>query len=747
MNLFSVAEEARGVARSRRTWKRIATRGATAAVSAAVLGWLAWLLGGGDLDRNDKIASVAGMLISLAGLVISAWALRVTIRQAPRGPVADVDEATRMARAVDLLAEAVTAQWRDEAGLRALHRPAPLRLTWASTTRPVAVPAHTIAGTTITGRVVRLRLHGDLSEVADKFLALPHRRLVVLGEPGAGKTVLAMLLTLELLKRLEPDQPVPVLLALSSWDPTTEHLHTWLARRLGEDYPALTSSTYGPAAPKRLITGGRILPVLDGLDEQPEPLRATAVRELDRARADQPLVVTCRGQEYQHAVAVGGGSLAAAAVVELQPVTAAEAITFLRTTAAPAAERWDRVAAHLHAAPNGALAAALSTPLMVTLARTIYTSPDRDPGELVDLVQAGGQATVERHLLDGFIPAAYTTPPPAPDTPAPRLPRPPSPELARRWLTLLATHLHQRHTSDLAWWQLPGLIPQRGRRLAVGLGVGLPAGLALAPALVLLSGRVDDFVYGLWFGLTFSVALGVALALGPSAPTQVNLRLRRRHGQRPQDPFGQLWSRRITFALKVALAAGLAAGLTIGLAVTLWLGFEAVRTDDPLELVLGLWLGPPAMLVGGLLFGLWYGAMIGLVFALMEWLRNPADDARAVTPWSVLRDDRTAAIVLGLMTGLVFGLPVTLLGGFESGLAWALVWGLTGGLGLTAWGQFTIVRAWLAARGQLPWRLMAFLDDAHHRGVLRQAGAVYQFRHARLQDNLADTSPTSHAGR
>jgi hypothetical protein len=45
---------------------------------------------------------------------------------------------------------------------------------------------------------------------------------------------------------------------------------------------------------------------------------------------------------------------------------------------------------------------------------------------------------------------------------------------------------------------------------------------------------------------------------------------------------------------------------------------------------------------------------------------------------------------------------------------------------------------WLALRGRLPWRLMRFLADAHvHRGVLRQAGAFYQFRHAELQRHLA----------
>jgi len=41
----------------------------------------------------------------------------------------------------------------------------------------------------------------------------------------------------------------------------------------------------------------------------------------------------------------------------------------------------------------------------------------------------------------------------------------------------------------------------------------------------------------------------------------------------------------------------------------------------------------------------------------------------------------------------------------------------------------------------LPFGFMAFLDDAHRRGVLRQVGAVYEFRHARLQERLAGNEP------
>jgi hypothetical protein len=545
------------VVRSRRAWTKLAARSGPLVISAGAALWLAWLLASGDLDRNDKLASVAGMLISLAGLVVSLVSLRIAILQLRQAPAAAVlDDPARLDRAADALAIAVKAQWDAEAGLRALRQPAPLRLRWGSTARPVAAPPAEITGGTIPARVVELRLRGHLDQVADNYLALPHHRLVVLGEPGAGKTVLAMLLTLALLGRRHPGHPVPVLVGLASWDPTAEHLHTWLIRRLDEDYPALASPTFGPAAAQQLITTGRILPVLDGLDELPEPLRPHAIGELDRARSDQPLVVTCRSQEYEQAVAAGGGVLTTAAVAELAPVTAAEAIAFLRAAAGPAAAHWDPVASYLRAHPDGPLVAALSTPLMIALARTIYTAPSRNPSELVDLAKTGGQAAVELHLLDGFIPAAYTSPPPAPDTPPARPRRPPSPDQAHRWLTLLAVHLHQHGTRDLVWWELHRMVPRRTRQLVFGLVLGLAMGLALGFALGF------EFGFRVWFpiGLAVGFVTGPAMSLTTGregwhkTPAQVSAGIRGRLG----DLIGE-----ITSALRFGLVGGLAIGLMV----------------------------------------------------------------------------------------------------------------------------------------------------------------------------------------
>lgn len=60
------------------------------------------------------------------------------------------------------------------------------------------------------------------------------------------------------------------------------------------------------------------------------------------------------------------------------------------------------------------------------------------------------------------------------------------------------------------------------------------------------------------------------------------------------------------------------------------------------------------------------------------------------------------------------------------------------GLLQTAWPYFEVARIYLKLRREIPLDLMTFLQDAHERrGVLRQAGAVYQFRHIDLQRHLA----------
>jgi hypothetical protein len=113
-------------------------------------------------------------------------------------------------QAVIDLAEAVGRQWRQEAAARSLLDPEPIRIRWSSTDRLAEVLAKGV----VPGRPVRLR--DDVLHVVELFRKLRARQLVVLGDAGAGKTVLALLFTLGLLDGLLPGEPVPVLLSASS---------------------------------------------------------------------------------------------------------------------------------------------------------------------------------------------------------------------------------------------------------------------------------------------------------------------------------------------------------------------------------------------------------------------------------------------------------------------------------------------------------------------------------------------------
>ena len=72
---------------------------------------------------------------------------------------------------------------------------------------------------------------------------------------------------------------------------------------------------------------------------------------------------------------------------------------------------------------------------------------------------------------------------------------------------------------------------------------------------------------------------------------------------------------------------------------------------------------------------------------------------------------------------------------------------ITVALTVSMWGAFNVSRIWLASTGMLPVQIMSFLHEAYCRGVLRQAGGSYQFRHTELKEALIRTAPQVEAER
>ncbi|HET8658151.1 MAG TPA: NACHT domain-containing protein [Micromonosporaceae bacterium] len=703
----------------------------------------------------------ATMAVLFIGVVLIDLYRNRRDRQAP--VAVDLDTAAaQLATGVGRLLRAQEHLWQ-------VHDPYPLPVRW--TPGPVELTDHwaNICRSAPGQRASSLDLAGHLDQITAVYQRIPSSRLVVLGKAGAGKTILAGRLVAGLLATRTHDDPIPVVLNLSTWNPTAASLEAWLAARLIEDHPGLAGPgpTSGTLAAD-LVTTERILPVLDGFDEIAPGLHRAALAELNRTSI--PLVITSRPDEYQNAV-TGTDVLTAAAVIALSDLTVSDVVTYLSRASSPTTRaRWAAVLTALTSRPPtpaaAMLAEVLTTPLMVYLARIVYSdTPHHNPAELLDRNRYPTIAAIEEHLLNAFIPAVYSHPLPAGISQSKYSF---SPTDATRWHTYLATHLHRLDSHDLAWWQLRDTIPRTPRAMTTTLITGLAGGLAGG----LVDGLVDGLAGGLAIGLMFGLAIGLVQP-GPN-PQRTRFDLSGR--------MSALWKASllglmvgILVGFVNGLVSGLLDGLVSGLAIGLMFGLAIGlvqpgpyprRTQFDLRgrmsalwktsslglafgIVGGLVAGPTFGLAMGILAGIVVGLVVGLVVGFISLLDELAVAQRVdavFSPADLLRMDRSRTITIviiiwlvgGLAGGVLFGIVFGLMVGFVVGLVFGLMNGLMYWLGRTAWGQWLVcVRLWLPATRKLPWPIITFLTDAHQRGVLRQAGGVYCYRHARLRDQLA----------
>ena len=133
----------------------------------------------------------------------------------------------------------------------------------------------------------RGNLRGWFGDILLAFSLTPGRRLVILGESGGGKSTLALELARRLVESRKPGGQVPVVLHAARWNPS-EKLADWIARQLARDHPGLARRGRSESGnmvthAQALVAMGKVIPILDGLDEMEAPLRSR------RHRRNQPV--------------------------------------------------------------------------------------------------------------------------------------------------------------------------------------------------------------------------------------------------------------------------------------------------------------------------------------------------------------------------------------------------------------------------------------------------------------------------
>jgi NACHT domain len=627
----------------------------------------------------------------------------------------------------------------DQLAVRVLEQESRQRAALLGVDSPNTVAANVRFDRLVQFRQVDADRSGDLTSVGDFYESHTDGRLVILGEPGAGKTVLALELLVQLLERrrdcadpaARAARPVPVRLSLPGWN-TDQPFARWLAVELQAQYGL--ADRFAAA----LVQQRRILPVLDGLDEMDgtdgDPVRArAAVAHLNQyldGRSGAALVVACRFGEYARL----SDAIRPAVQVGIRPLTVAQITDYLHRNAEAGAdhaewEAWQPLLAALRDGPDEGLLAQISTPWRMMLAVTFH----RDGGDLGQLLPTAGEepsgpaahyaARVGDLLLGRFVPART------------RLCEPGRyrPERVTAWMRHIAAHLawqadHGRSGSDIVlheWWPIAGV--DRVRRWHAGIAAGIVvvclalAGLAVNDwSASYAFQKVHDNIAA--FGslssgdLVGMVGFLLLVTFGPysayregrqmiSQPAQINLQQVRTHQGRRR------------------LASGFAVGLPVGLPVGLGVGLTGGPTG-----------GPTGGLTGGLAVGLTVGLASGL---------RPIG-AIAVGPHDPLRNDGTVLLVSGLVGGLAVGLESGLVGGLVLGLAWGLAVGLAVGLAFGLGGRlagnallrYTIAVVVAARTGIGPLAFARFLKWAYYAGLLRISGNAYQIRHSELRDWL-----------
>ena len=648
-------------------------------VVAALIAW--WY----QLGNAATVLGLFGGVVGLTGV----WLTWSSYRDDRLGE----ERTAGLGAVADDLAVAVRTQWQDEAARRELNDPYPLPVRWG--------PAD---GELLTewSNLVRLASHGagwpsppddrvwarsvdelagtdgDLASVWEK---VPTGRLVVLGEPGTGKTMLLARLLLDLLarERREPGAPVPVLMSVASWDPTRQDLYTWMSDRLVLDHPAL--GRRAPAAirdrttttlARALVDQGLIMMILDGLDEIPAPARRSAIVGINQViRAGQPLIVSSRTAAYREAIrldSAGRVRLTGATGIRLHPLDNDEIIAYLRArSGGPEGEqRWDDIAVAMADPTPSALSRALATPLMATLAAAIYNSrPDESNALLPDpnrLLEFATRQEIEQHLFDGFVDAAYR--------PHPGVPTRWHPDQVRKWLGYLAHHLEHDHqgSPDLAWWRLRARAPVRGSSSNWIGAVGCVAALVAGSVSALLVGAVSDtssaaaagitatFAAGLSYGIIYWLTgrLGAALAAILMTSLAGGFTTTLTPGGFGSDVAGLYLvlvvgiAAGLTYPLRTGAPTGLKAGLCSGVATALATGLAASLTTGLESGVIGR---ITAGLNTGLSVGLTVGLTIGVATRLATALTVPPSSGR---PDRVMSRPLLAGCMVGLMTWFTF---------------------------------------------------------------------------------------------
>lgn len=577
-------------------------------------------------------------------------------------------------------------------------------------------------------------------------------KLLILGEPGSGKTITLLQLAQELLAKAQTDTaaPVPVVLNLASWKAAEEGLLPWLVDELN------LQTGLAEQTATEWLTVGQLILLLDGLDEVAEDRRescVTAINEFTKQFQIQ-LVVCSRFKDYEQLTE----KLRLQNAIKIEPL-GREKIEAYLTTHDPDLEAIRAVLPH-----DSVLLELAQTPLMLSVMTLAYR------GRTVAELDTRLDENSRRHQLYAFYVEEMFARRPLSDTAAYNQTQ------ALTWLTNLAHGMvtHNQQIFYIERLQPTWLSPTQKNlykwtlSLLGGVFFGVLSGLMAGLIITLNNGLFVQILNGTRFyinnGLTFGFWVGLVIG------TALTLATRRVTSDKIELVESLTWSplthTKAKETLKSALIFGIPAAL-IG-----WL----LQPNEPTQIIgaglsfafLGGFLGEKVIKEFALLFGRTVDSpkYRGLFDMVIEPAPPPSSNKPNQGIVSSIHNSRSFGLTIGLLCGPLIGLAFALAGGgLTLSVAYTLLSGGIGGLlfgpmvGIHYYGgaialEHYLLRWRLGVNGILPaftrsWRnpdrdLVNFLDAMRDRILLRRVGGGWLFIHRTLLEYFAAQHPDHH---
>jgi hypothetical protein len=567
---------------------------------------------------------------------------------------------------------------------------------------------------------------GDYNDLFKTFYT-KIRRLLILGAPGSGKTVLLLRLAEFLMDKSQDGSifPVPILVNLASWRSDEPDFETWLEKQLPHSAgEGGISKDYA----KYLVDTNQVLPLLDGLDEIPEAHRASVLEALEVYLAKRQgqseiassypeVIICCRKEEYE-ALDVAPEIYGTILIQPLSDEKIRETLDELVRRNNTSAER---LLLDLEKYPH--FKAALNTAFFVHIALGLYAI-GRPKDDFFKVFSAKAQ---QDQLIATYLQQQLNLL----DKPTHK---------SRRWLGWLSSGLQRSkkgvsfeladlqiswlgESKLLSWiyWLSYGL----GFGIIVGLPFGLTTGILYGPLPGLLAGLAVLILGVLFVGLGEGITEGIQDQVFLSTPILYY----------PDIIFYDFKNLTPSKLLKDSLFSGLLFGTLAG--TLSWLiagGIIFIVNGSLKDSIIGFQFG----LTLGIFFGIIRG-FFAIITEIKHFAKVEKIYQRLTTDLLHLAIQFSIIVVLGLITIKLQTWSDFLedYNYFKTFLIGTAI-GLVSSFFVSNLYNYTILHLIFVYYDVIPLRLVPFLNQvADKTGLMEKDGGQWRFRHQLIQDALA----------